>query len=74
MSRAIDYEHPAKACTVAGCNGTMFFHDRMTTAGAPHTLELPWHATWVCAQDERHFEVILEAEYRQIAPSRSKRR
>ena len=71
--QAIDYEPPVKSCTVADCNGTMFFHDRMNTATGP-PLELPWYATWVCAQNQRHFEVIPEAEYRQIAPSRSKRR
>ena len=63
------YEHPAKPCTVAGCDGTMYFHDRMTEAAAPHTLEFPWYATWVCAQDAGHFEVIPEAEYREILRS-----
>ena len=61
------YEHPAKPCVVTGCDGTMYLHDRMTDAEAPHTLAFPWHATWVCAQDASHFEVIPETEYRQIA-------
>ena len=71
--RATDDEPPVKSCTVAGCNGTMFFHDRMSAATGP-PLEWPWHATWACVQDESHIEIIPEAEYRRIAPSRSKRR
>jgi hypothetical protein len=61
------YEHPAKPCVVTGCDGTMYFHDRMTDGEAPHTFARRWYATWVCAQDEKHFEIIPEAEYFQIA-------
>jgi hypothetical protein len=71
--RFIDDEPPVKSCTVAGCNGTMFFHDRISTAIGP-PLEWPWLAKWVCAKDERHFELIPEAEYLEIAPFPSRRR
>lgn len=44
-----------RPCTVAGCKGTMYFHDRRESADAPHTLEWPWYATWVCAENPRTF-------------------
>lgn len=55
-----------KPCPADGCAGAMYFHHPLTVADAPHTLEWPWHATWVCAQDCRHFEVVSEAGYSEI--------
>lgn len=55
-----------KPCPVVGCGGTMYFHHPLTVADAPHTLEWPWHATWVCAQDGGHFEVVSEAGYSEV--------
>ena len=55
-----------KPCTATGCSDTMELHDAMPASPAPHTLELPWFATWVCAQDSSHFEVVTHQEYREI--------
>ena len=49
-----------------GCDGTMYFHDRREPAYAPHTLEWRWYATWVCAENSAHFELITDAEYREL--------
>ena len=53
---------PSKPCTVAGCEGMMRFHPRQPEASAPHTLEWPWRATWVCDKDTAHFEVATDDE------------
>ena len=42
-----------KPCTFGGCGGTMHFKPRLREADAPHTLEWPWHATWVCQVESR---------------------
>jgi hypothetical protein len=54
-----------RPCPVAGCKGTMYFHDRREPADAPHTLEWPWYATWVCAENPAHFQLVTDAEYRE---------
>ena len=53
-----------RPCTVASCKGTMIFHDRPEEAPAPHTLEWPWYATWVCAENPALFQLVTDAEYR----------
>ena len=72
---AIASERPSlsKHCTVAGCDGTMHFHDQRVEAPAPHTLEWSWHATWVCARDSTHFEVVPNGDFRQIVRERERR-
>jgi hypothetical protein len=62
--------NPKKCCTVAGCHGLMHFHNRRLEEGG----EWPWYATWVCERDFSHFEVIPEAEYRQIVREVDRRR
>jgi hypothetical protein len=51
-----------KPCTVSGCTGTMHFHSRRDVALAEHTLEWPWYASWVCAANPAHFQLITDAE------------
>jgi hypothetical protein len=53
-------------CVVAGCNGIMSLHEPLEVADAPHTLEWPWHATWVCEQNSAHIQVIANSEYAEI--------
>jgi hypothetical protein len=56
------FDKLTRPCTVAGCNGTMYFHDRREAADAPHTLEWPWYATWVCAENPTHVQLLTDAE------------
>ena len=65
-----DQRNASKPCIVADCTGTMQFHDRREVAHGPHTLEWPWHATWVCTHDSTHVHVISHAEYREIIARR----
>jgi hypothetical protein len=46
----------------------MYFHHPLTVADAPHTLEWPWHATWVCAHDCLDFELVSEGGYSEALP------
>jgi hypothetical protein len=61
---------PSKPCEVPGCTGTMHFHERLEIADAPHTLERPWHASWRCARDSAHFQLLSRAEEREIIRGR----
>jgi hypothetical protein len=56
----------SKPCLVPGCTGTMHFYERLTVADALHTLEWPWYASWRCAQDSAHFQLLSRAEEREI--------
>jgi hypothetical protein len=47
-----------KPCTVPGCAGTMYFHERLTVAPGEHTLGWPWRDYWECAQDSTHVELL----------------
>jgi len=58
---------PSKTCTVAGCVGLMRFHPRQTEASAPHTLEWPWRATWVCQANPAHIEIATPAEEKALS-------
>ena len=60
-----------KPCAVSGCGGTMQLRDARREAEAPHTLEWPWLATWVCDRDRAHDEVVAEPEYRNLGRSRT---
>jgi len=64
---------PVKICTFSGCVGTMRFHPRQEEAGGPHTLEWPWHATWVCRVNPAHVEIATPAEEKALS-GRSGRR
>jgi hypothetical protein len=64
---------PSKSCTVSGCGGTMACHHRQKEASAPHTLEWPWRATWVCQVNPAHIEVVTPAEEKALS-GRSGRR
>ena len=55
-------DKPTKACTFAGCGGTMHFNAALDAVPAPHTLEWPWRATWVCGSDPAHIAVATMAE------------
>ena len=55
-------ESRPKHCSAPGCGGPMKFHPRQREADAPHTLEWPWHATWVCEKDASHFQVATSRE------------
>jgi hypothetical protein len=55
-----------QVCVVAGCNGIMSLHEPLIKADAPHTLEWPWYATWVCEQNSAHIQVITNSEYAEI--------
>ena len=55
--------YPIKPCSVPGCEGKMHLREPMTVADAPHTLELPWQASWVCAHDSAHTELVPRDEY-----------
>ena len=52
----------SKPCVVDGCNGTMFFHERLNAPDAPHTLEFPWYASWRCGKDSTHWQLISRDE------------
>ena len=54
----------------AVCGGTMRFRPRPQEAAAPHTLEWPWWATWVCDKDPAHIEVLAASA--ESAPLRFK--
>jgi hypothetical protein len=58
---------PSKSCTVSGCGGIMTFHPRQAVSAAPHTLEWPWQATWVCQANAAHIEVASPAEERALS-------
>jgi hypothetical protein len=62
--------NPKKFCSVAGCHGMMHFHSRRVEEPG----EWPWYASWVCARDSSHFEVIPEGEDRQIMRELNRRR
>ena len=53
---------PVRICTFSGCGGTMRFHPRQQEAAGQHTLEWPWHATWVCDANPAHMELATPAE------------
>jgi hypothetical protein len=55
-----------RLCIVDGCSGTMLLHEPLREAEAPHTLEWPWHATWVCEQNSAHIEVITLRDYAEL--------
>jgi hypothetical protein len=55
-----------KVCSVNGCTGIMYFHDRRETAFGDHTLEWPWYATWVCSKEPAHIEILGEQEYQDV--------
>ena len=55
-----------RLCVVAGCNGTMLLHEPPNEANAPHTLEWPWYATWVCEQNSAHIQVITATQYAEL--------
>jgi hypothetical protein len=40
----------------------MRFMPALNEAGAPHTLEWPWRATWVCRKNPAHFEIATAAD------------
>jgi hypothetical protein len=48
----------SKPCVVAGCSGTMYFHEARKAAEAAHTLEWPWLAYWHCSLDTTHVQLI----------------
>lgn len=56
----------SKPCVVPGCSGTMLFHERQEAADAPHTLEWPWYASWRCAKDPTHYQLIRGPEEREL--------
>ena len=62
-----------KTCSVGGCDGIMYFRDAMRTANAQHTLEWPWHHTWVCSRDSAHFEIVGARQYQEIRRVRRER-
>ena len=57
----------AKPCTVLGCGGTMRFKPALNEVGAPHTLEWPWRATWVCEANPAHIEIATPAEEKALS-------
>lgn len=56
---------PTKACTVTGCTGTMYLHEPIDEAPVPAHLEFPRYATWVCAENPAHVEVLTLDEWRE---------
>jgi hypothetical protein len=44
----------------------MYFHAALVAAPAPHTLEWPWRATWVCAENSAHWQIAEDSELRQL--------
>jgi hypothetical protein len=67
---SLDGNEPTKPCTFGGCAGTMRFNPRLKEAGAPHTLEWPWHPTWVCGDNAAHFEIGTAEDEREAARRR----
>jgi hypothetical protein len=55
---------PCKPCRAAGCSGMMRFNSRRQEGLGQ--WEWPWYATWVCERDAAHFEVIPEADHREM--------
>jgi hypothetical protein len=54
---------PSRACTVTGCTGTMYLHDPIEDLPPPSHLEFPRYATWVCAQDSAHVELLTFSQW-----------
>ena len=63
----LNREPPARNCTVVGCGGRMRFHPSRSEAPGPHTLEWPWHATWVCETSPAHIAFATPEEERAAA-------
>ena len=59
-----------KPCTFVGCGGAMHFKPRLNEAGAPHTLEWRWQATWLCKENPAHVEIATAADEREAARRR----
>lgn len=49
---------PTRACTATGCTGTMYLHDPLEEPPFPTHLEFPSYATWVCADNPAHVELL----------------
>ena len=45
----------------------MRFNPRQEEAAGEHTLEWPWHATWVCQANPAHIEVVTPAEEKALS-------
>ena len=61
---------PSRACTIAGCSGTMYLHDPMQDPPGPTHLEFPTYATWVCANDPTHVELLALRQWSQEKAAR----
>ena len=73
--RDILYGEPSsKACAFPGCDGTMRFNAAREEASAPHTLEWPWYATWVCGKNPAHIQIASAAEESRLAGRANGRR
>lgn len=63
---------PSKPCIVPGCEGTMHFRAALPVADGQHTLEWPWRASWQCANDAAHVQLIAQdAAHEIVSTARS---
>ena len=54
---------PSRACTSTGCTGTMYLREPLEDPPEPVHLEFPRYATWVCATDPSHVELLTESQW-----------
>lgn len=59
-------DEPTRACVATGCYGTMSLHDPMDETFSPTHLEFPRYATWVCALDPAHTELVSLGQWADI--------
>jgi hypothetical protein len=65
---AVSDDIPTKPCTALGCCGTMYFHGPMAVPPLPTHLEFPVYASWVCAVDPAHVELVSPDRLRKEDP------
>jgi hypothetical protein len=54
---------PTRACTVTGCTGTMYLQGPIEDLPPPAHLEFPRYATWGCAENPAHVELLTLNEW-----------
>ncbi len=57
-----DDQTPSKPCVMLGCQGTMYLHAAQDLPNA----KWPWFASWRCAYDVTHFQLISNAGYHEV--------
>ena len=64
---------PTRACVTTGCFGTMFLHDPLDAPPGPTHWEFPQCATWVCALNPAHTELVPLGHWSEIRRDQRRR-